>query len=105
LWRAVHDAYTPDPGDEEVLLEAGRTVDELARLERALDDEPSIVSSGSRGQPVAHPLLDEVRRHRATLAALVGALSIPADDSRAARPSTSELAQRAALHRWDRRGA
>lgn len=74
LWSAVWDTYELDhPSERELLLEAARCTDELGRLADALRDAPLVVA-GSTGQDRPHPLLDEVRKHRATLVAVVGAL-------------------------------
>jgi hypothetical protein len=50
-------------------------VDEIAQLEAALPARLTV--KGSRGQPVAHPLLGELRMHRVVLRALVKQLSLP----------------------------
>ena len=60
-------------GEAAVLGEACRTVDELGRLAEAMPDAELIVE-GSTGQPRGNPLLDEVRKHRETLARLLSAL-------------------------------
>lgn len=77
LWRAAVAEYEFDAAEVELLRTACRTVDELARIETALSEAGSLTVKGSTGQPRAHPLLEEARRHRAVLARLVAALDLP----------------------------
>ena len=47
-----------------------------------------MMSVGSQGQPVAHPLLTERRLHVALVARLLRQLDLPADDDDAGVPPT-----------------
>lgn len=84
--------------DEMLILESAcRTLDLLARLDAALESAPLTVG-GSAGQEREHPLLSEVRQHRALLAAHLRQLDIRADGA------TDMSAGRAlARQRWGRR--
>jgi hypothetical protein len=90
----------------ELLHEAGRTADELARIDAALEGAPMTVA-GSKGQDVAHPLLNEARQHRLVLTRLVAALSLPDLDTFTMRRQSpaSRHAQHAAESRWAMEGA
>lgn len=65
-----------NPSEEGTLLELCRCVDELDRLEKTMASEPVVVR-GSRGQPVPHPVLADLRAHRLVLAKLARALNLP----------------------------
>jgi hypothetical protein len=78
--------YVLTAGELEVLRQAVRTADEVDRLEKAVRALPDLITTGSTGQPKAHPLLSEVRSHRQLLERLCGSLNLP-DDDQAGRPS------------------
>ncbi|MGI5214957.1 hypothetical protein [Plantactinospora sp. CA-290183] len=104
LWSDVVGGFTLGPGELGSLWEACRTADELGTLRKALDGADMTVK-GSQGQPVANPLLMEVRRHRETLTRLIDALSLPAGDEDAGMTQKQKRAQRAAQQRWRDRQA
>lgn len=104
MWGEVTGAFDLGPDEIGALIEACRTVDELDDLRAALDGQPMTVP-GSTGQPVANPLLAEVRRHRATLAQLLDRLNLPAGDEDAGSTPAQRRAQRAAQQRWRDRQA
>jgi hypothetical protein len=99
LWRKVTGEYELTGAELELLLQAARTVDELDQLESALAGG-NVITTGSRGQAVANPLLAQVRQHRATLGRLITALGLP-DDEAPAQPTAASLrASDAAQRRW-----
>jgi hypothetical protein len=102
IWRSITDTYELRADELRVLEDACREVDLIERLEEALDGADLIVH-GSQGQPVANPLVQELRQHRGTLKALLGSLKLPDEDGRQAE-SRSSSARAAAQARW-RRGA
>jgi hypothetical protein len=104
LWGQVVSDFDLGPDEIGALIEACRTADELADLREAMRGQPMTVL-GSTGQPVAHPLLAELRRHRDTLARLLERLNLPAGDEDAGSTPAQKRAQRAAQQRWRDRQA
>ncbi len=82
LWRSVTDDYELGEHELVVLLEAARTVDALAELERIITDE-GVLNVSPQGVR-AHPALVEARQQRVTLAKLVASLRIPLEDEQSA---------------------
>jgi hypothetical protein len=99
FWREVTAAYDMNEAEERLLVEASRCLDELERLQAAVADAPLLVE-GSTGQLRPHPLLEEVRKHRAVLQRLTGALAMPSTGEEKGRPAVSVAARRAAEARW-----
>lgn len=100
LWRSITGSYELRPDELRVLEDACREADLIDRLEDALSTAELIVH-GSQGQPVSNPLVQEVRQHRATFAALLGRLKLPDEEAQASRSASARAAANA---RW-RRGA
>ena len=104
LWRRLHaDGLTYRADEVEVLREAARTADVVARLEEALVDVDVIVP-GSRGQDALHPAVAELRLQRQLLAQLLGKLDVP-EEAEALEGewdglSATDRARKAARARW-----
>lgn len=101
LWEHVTSTYDLRADELRVLEDACREVDLIEAMQVELDAADSFLAKGSQGQPVAHPLVQELRQHRATLKSLLGSLKLPDEDGRAAS-SRSEQARNAARARWQR---
>lgn len=84
-----------------ILFDACREVDLVEEMEAGRVGE-ALVVKGSMGQPVAAPLVSELRQHRATLAALLGKLGLAEEvaDERPKSSRRSESARAAARARW-----
>jgi len=94
LWRDVTGKYALR-ADELITLEAAcRASDRVVAMEAERDG--AIMTSGSMGQPIVHPLIAEVRAHEAQIAGLLAKLKLP-DDSGAAPVSQQRAA---AQSRW-----
>jgi hypothetical protein len=100
LWNEVTTDYDIDGEGVSFLMAACLTADELHRLEGALA-QSDVVTKGSAGQPVAHPLLEAVRKHRELLVSLMARLNLSAG-SDWDNLTASERSRKAALARWQR---
>jgi hypothetical protein len=104
LWRAVAATHELRPDEARILLDSAHECDLIDDLQDALKDSPK-TTRGSMGQEVVHPIVSELRMHRATLNTLLRGLSLAdtdtsADDaSRASRGAAMALAHA----RWSRR--
>lgn len=106
LWgRIISDldeGWELDQRELHLLSEACKTADDLAALDAAIARDGRTVE-GSRGQPVVHPGIAEVRQLRALQLRLLGALELsdPVDSLKSATPEQSRKRQAAAA-RWAR---
>jgi hypothetical protein len=82
LWRSVVEEYELDEHERVLLVQACRTVDRLDDIAEALVGQPLTVDN-FRGDPVAHPLLNEQRQQSQTLARLLASLRMPSGDQEA----------------------
>jgi hypothetical protein len=104
LWRAIV-ADTAGQGIEldarelSWLRHAGKLADRIGDLEEALDGADLIVP-GHAKQPVAHPLLAEVRQHQALLAQTLGRLRLDVVEPGVGQAVTANRFRSAALSRW-----
>lgn len=103
LWSDIQAAYELRADEERLLAAACRTLDETARLERALKRAPATVA-GSTGQTRPNPLFGEVRAHRLTLKGLLVAVGLEEDDA-SAGAERSHAGRKLARQRWGRNGA
>lgn len=76
LWRETTREYDLRQHELESLRAACAEADLIERMEEALEGE-SLTVNGSQGQLVAHPLVQELRQHRATMAGLIRGLKLP----------------------------
>lgn len=103
MWKAVVRTATLRADRLRILEDACFECDLIDELQASLKGAPQTVR-GSQGQEVAHPLITELRQHRATLSSLLRALQLAASDtsavdaSRAATVSAIGLARA----RWDK---
>ncbi len=96
LWSETLSVYDLRQDEMEILRAACFEVDLVARMEKELESEPLTVK-GSMGQLVPHPLVSELRQHRATLSALLRGLKLPDADGEGA---TVNQQRDAAQSKW-----
>jgi hypothetical protein len=105
LWDAVVTPYALTPAELSILTQACYTADELDRLEAAVRELPELTAKGSTGQLKPHPLLAEVRAHRALLQRLMEGLNLPDQDQQVGLRGGARHAAKAARARWGNREA
>ncbi|WP_327654771.1 hypothetical protein [Streptomyces sp. NBC_00483] len=104
LWNDTLEKLELDPDELLLLEEAARLADELDTMGAALD-EGDLLSKGSRGQPVANPLIREIRGHRLALSRILrqlGATRPGEDDQERLTPSQRGRKAALARHHGDR---
>jgi len=102
LWRAVTGAYDLSPAELELLRQACRVADNLARIDAILADSDLVVE-GYAGQPKSHPLLAASADQRRVLDGLFRSMALPMPDEETGR-RRSPAAVAAAQARWRDRG-
>lgn len=104
LWTDTLADLEMDPDELLLLEEACRLADELDEMGALLADS-TMLSTGSRGQPVANPLIREIRGHRLALSRVLRQLGAtrPAEDGEE-RLTPSQRGRKAAIarHHGDR---
>ena len=103
LWKQIVTSkrYELRPDELLVLEHACREADLIDELALAQRGAPMTVR-GSQGQQVIHPLIAELRQHRATLNTLLKTLNLP--DEGAGAETRSTAARSAAQSRWSKTG-
>lgn len=99
-WREIIGVYELRPDEVRILEDACREIDLIERLEKEQRGSPLLVT-GSMGQKVASPLMQELRQHRAVLRQLLTSLKLP-DDPGQESGQRSTAARAAAAERWKR---
>jgi hypothetical protein len=79
LWSATTDNFDLRQDELETLRAACGEADLILRMELEIASS-ELTTEGSQGQVVVHPLVQEIRQHRSTMAALLRSLKLP-DDS------------------------
>ena len=104
FWRETVGSYELSPAEALLLEGACREIDIIERLQDELKGA-NLVVAGSMGQDTAHPLLTEVRMHRAAFGSIVKQLALPElEDEKKQSSPRSRQAQNAANARWGRAG-
>lgn len=98
LWSSIAGKYELRPDERATLLGACRAADMIADLRAAWEKaERPMLTKGSMGQDVIHPLIGELRTQEAQKAALLARLKLP-DDAAAEAPANQQ--RDAANSRW-----
>ena len=97
LWDAIAGSFELRPDELRLLEDAAREADVIERMRKVVDKADAEVA-GSMGQPTAHPLLAELRQHRALLTTILTKLKLPDDPE--GYDAASDMGRRAARARW-----
>ena len=93
LWVSIASKYELRPDERATLLGACRAADMIAALRAAWDaGGRPMLTKGSMGQDVIHPLIGELRTQEAQKAALLARLKLPDDDAGAAAVNQNRAA-------------
>lgn len=86
LWDSVIGEYELDVHEQQLLLQAARTVDRLDLLAKAA--EQSALVTNYKGDPVTNPAIVESRQQSLALARLLASLRLPSgeDEGLSGRP-------------------
>ena len=105
LWNGIANSGSYELRIDELLIltDACREVDLIDRMERE-QSGGELTAHGSQGQPVAAPLIAELRQHRAMVANLMKQLKLPDTSDGRSQQSTTEKARMAANARWGNTG-
>ncbi len=104
IWTSTVKEFDLRADELRILEDACREVDLIERMQKELDRaKTTLLVEGSMGQPVASPLVQEIRQHRAIFKTLIKSLALP-DEEQAPKPR-STTARAAASHRWRPSGA
>ena len=78
-WNDIVEHWDLRPDELSVLERACRTMDTITTLESIVESE-GLMTTGSMGQTVTHPALQEARQQSALLNSLWKSLKLPDDD-------------------------
>lgn len=90
FWREQVAEHDFSVAEQFVLAEACRCLDRLDGLESVVAAE-GVMATGSMGQQVANPALQEARQQQVTFLRLVGSLGLDAKAAAAAEVAVEEL--------------
>ena len=99
LWRRLTDAYEFDVWELVIAGATCRQADDVAGLGRAISED-GFISLGSQGQLRLAQTLGEPRQGRLSLAHLVDALGIPAEEAPAKRAAPERVAEPCIVGQW-----
>lgn len=94
LWSSIAGKYELRPDEEATLLGAARAADMVAALREAwVDSGKPMLTKGSMGQDVIHPLIGELRAQESQKAALLARLKLPDDGAAVVANQNRDAAQ------------
>jgi hypothetical protein len=100
LWSLITDQYELRADELRMVEDACREADLIQALHAELRGQSMLVT-GSMGQSVVNPLVQEIRQHRSIMARLLSYLKLP-DEGGDEAGERSAAARDAATSRWSR---
>lgn len=79
FWRDTWAEFELSDAETVILEEACRTIDRLDGLDETIKKD-GMTTTGSAGQTIVHPAVQEARQQQLTLHRLIAALGLPDDD-------------------------
>jgi len=94
VWSSIADKYELRPDELETLLGAARAADMIEALRKAWDAAGNpMLTKGSMGQDVIHPMIGELRTQESQKASLLARLKLPDDGDQPAVNQNRDAAQ------------
>lgn len=97
-WNSLVGKYQFRPDEIVIVTRICRALDRIDEMTYELGDE--ILSTGSTGAVVVHPLIPEIRAHESMVSSLFKQLKLPDDNAKSGESARSTQARKAAQTRW-----
>lgn len=105
MWKSVTSTFELRPDELRLLEDCCREMDLIDRLQKVIDKE-GLTTTGSTGQVVIHPAVQEIRQHRNVLRLQLVNLSLPDEEEKQESVRSSSDKARVVAHaRWQRKPA
>jgi len=104
FWHTVHATWILNADESELVTECCRLLDTVEQLQEVLTRD-GLLTTGSVGQPRAHPALAELRGSRLLLGRLLSQLALPDPADGVMSSPASARARKAARARWGPRAS
>jgi P27 family predicted phage terminase small subunit len=99
LWASIMSDLEGDQHDADLVLETCRILDVIDALAAAVDRD-GVTVTGSRGQIVINPAVQEMRQQQVTFSRLVGQLNLDEAELGAMLTARQASAKRAGQQKW-----
>ena len=100
VWVETVKVYDLRQDELNALEDACREIDLIDRMEAEVS-KGGLIVLGSQKQPVANPLVTEIRQHRMAVQRLLASLKLPEDPEEAAANRSAQM-RAVVSHRWKR---
>lgn len=101
LWSSIMDDLEGDQHDADLVLETCRVLDVIDALAEAVDRD-GVTVTGSRGQIVINPAVQEMRQQQVVFSRLIAQLNLDEAELGAMLTARQAAAKRAGQAKWRR---